>query len=199
MRACRASPARPWQAARDRQITAIVRHFTGGFGIGVCIIGGVNKPRWKPDVTVAAVIEHEERYLLVEEQTAQGLRLNNPAGHLEPGESPQDAVVREALEETGRHFEPVALLGVYMAASPSVEGEPTTWLRFAFCGEAGPRDEARALDAGIVRTVWLTLDEVRASRSRHRSPLVLRCIEDHARGVRFALDAVQVDPSALHV
>ena len=153
--------------------------------------------RWKPNVTVAAVIEQEGRYLLVEERTAQGLRLNNPAGHLEPGESPQDAAVREALEETGRIFRPTAFLGAYLAASPSVEGEATTWLRLAFRGQAGPRDESRPLDRGILHTVWMTLDEVRATRARHRSPLVLRCIEDHARGQGYALDAIHTDGSAL--
>ena len=78
----------------------------------------MSKPRWRPRVTVAAVIEQDGRYLLVEENTADGLRLNTPAGHLEPGESPQDGAVREALEETARVFTPSALLGVYLAASP---------------------------------------------------------------------------------
>jgi len=151
--------------------------------------------RWKPSVTVAAVIERAGRYLLVEEQTAQGLMLNTPAGHLEPGESPQDGAVREALEETGRRFTPTALLGVYMAASRDAEGTPTTWLRLAFCGDAGEPDPARALDAGIVRTVWMTPAEVEASRARHRSPLVARCVQDHLRGQRFGLEAVGVDPS----
>ena len=104
-------------------------------------------------MTVAAVIARDGRYLLVEEDTADGLRLNTPAGHLEPGESPQDGAVREALEETGRVFTPEALLGVYLAASNDAQGAPTTWLRFAFCGSAGAADPARTLDTGIVRTV----------------------------------------------
>ena len=156
----------------------------------------MSTPRWKPSVTVAAVIEQDGRYLLVEEQTAAGLRLNTPAGHLEPGESPQDGSVREALEETGRVFTPTALLGVYMAASDDAQGRPTTWVRFAFCGRAGEADPARPLDAGIVRTLWMTPAEVEASRARHRSPLVWRCVQDHARGQRFALDVLHVDPSA---
>ena len=94
-------------------------------------------------MTVAAVIARDGRYLLVEEDTADGLRLNTPAGHLEPGESPQDGAVREALEETGRVFTPEALLGVYLAASNDAQGAPTTWLRFAFCGSAGAADPAR--------------------------------------------------------
>ena len=157
----------------------------------------MSKPRWRPRVTVAAVIEQDGRYLLVEENTADGLRLNTPAGHLEPGESPQDGAVREALEETARAFTPSALLGVYLAASPDAEGEPTTWLRITYCGTAGEPQPGRALDAGIVRTLWLTPEELRASAVRHRSPLVLRCVEDHLRGQRFGLDAVQAHASAL--
>lgn len=146
-------------------------------------------------MTVAAVIEQDGRYLLVEEQTSQGLRLNTPAGHLEPGESPQEGAVREALEETARPFYPQALLGVYLAGSLDARGVPTSWLRIAYCGVAGAPDPGRPLDRGIVRTLWLTPDEVRASRSRHRSPLVLRCVEDHLRGQRFALDVVYADAS----
>ena len=163
----------------------------------LCIIGAMSKPRWKPRVTVAAVIEHDGRYLLVEENTVDGLRLNTPAGHLEPGETPQQGAVREALEETARHFTPSALLGVYLAASHDAEGEATTWLRIAYCGTASEPDPGRTLDAGIVRTLWLTPDEVRASQARHRSPLVWRCVQDHLRGQRFGLDAVQADASAL--
>ena len=152
--------------------------------------------RWKPSVTVAAVIEQDGKYLLVEEQTADGLRLNTPAGHLEPGESPQQGAVREALEETGRRFEPSALLGVYLAASADAEGTPTTWVRFAYSGSAGDADPARTLDQGIVRTLWLTPAEIEASQGRHRSPLVWRCVQDHLRGQRFDLAAVVMDPSA---
>lgn len=153
--------------------------------------------RWKPSVTVAAVIEQDGRYLLVEEQTADGLRLNTPAGHLEPGESPQQGAAREALEETGRAFTPTHLLGVYLAASNDAQGVPTTWMRFAFCGTAGPADPAHPLDAGIVRTLWMTPAEVESSQARHRSPLVWRCVQDHARGQRFGLEALVTDASAL--
>ncbi|QTD45798.1 NUDIX hydrolase [Ottowia testudinis] len=153
--------------------------------------------RWKPNVTVAAVIARDGRYLLVEEHTSAGLRLNTPAGHLEPGESPQDGAVREALEETGRVFTPEALLGVYLAASHDAQGVPTTWVRFAFCGRAGDADPARRLDDGIVRSLWMSPAEIEASQARHRSPLVWRCVQDHLAGRRFALDAVQADASAL--
>jgi 8-oxo-dGTP pyrophosphatase MutT (NUDIX family) len=156
----------------------------------------MNMARWKPSVTVAAVIEHDGRYLLVEEHTADGLRLNTPAGHLEPGESPQQGAVREALEETGCHFEPTALLGVYIAASADAQGVPTTWLRFAFCGTASAPDAARPLDDGIVRTLWMTPAEIEASQDRHRSPLVWRCVQDHLRGQRLGLETIYVDPTA---
>ena len=152
--------------------------------------------RWKPSVTVAAVIEEHGRFLLVEEETPEGLQLNNPAGHLDPGESPLEGVVREALEETARHFEPQALLGIYLArfVRPQRE-EDVTYLRFAFSGRVGAVIAGRTLDTGIVRTVWLTPDELRASAGRHRSPLVLQCIEDHLAGKRLPLDAIHIDPS----
>ena len=156
--------------------------------------------RWKPNVTVAAIAQRNGRYLLVEEHTAEGLRLNNPAGHLDPGESPEQAVVRECLEETACHFVPEALLGVYLArferpARGDLPGEDVTYLRLAYCGSVAEPDLDRPLDRGIVRRLWLTPDEVRASAHRHRSPLVLRCIEDHLAGVRHALAAVQADAS----
>lgn len=149
--------------------------------------------RWKPSVTVAAVVERDGRYLLVEEHTPEGLRLNNPAGHLDPGESPVQAVVRETLEETAHAFRPTALVGVYLARFQRGT-EDITYLRFAFCGEPGEVEAGRALDHGIVRTLWLTPAEIRASVERHRSPLVLRCIEDHLAGRRHPLDLVTTDP-----
>ncbi len=152
--------------------------------------------RWKPSVTVAAVIERGGRYLLVEEHTPEGLRLNNPAGHLDPGESPADGCAREALEETTHRFVPTALVGVYLSRfQRPATGEDITYLRFAFCGELGDVVPGRTLDDGIVRTLWLTPDEVRASVARHRSPLVLRCMEDHQAGRRFPLDMVTTDAS----
>ena len=152
--------------------------------------------RWKPSVTVAAIIEQGGRYLLVEEHTPEGLRLNNPAGHLDPGESPADGCAREALEETAFNFTPTALVGVYLSRfQRPATGEDVTYLRFAFCGELGDFDAGRALDTGIVRTLWLTPDEVRASAARHRSPLVQRCIDDHLAGQRFELSTVHTDAS----
>jgi phosphatase NudJ len=158
--------------------------------------------RWKPSVTVAAIIERDGRYLLIEEHTPEGLRLNNPAGHLEEGEDPISACAREAIEETAHPFTPDHLVGVYLSrfvrpARPGFEAEDVTYLRFAFGGPVADPVPGRKLDEGIVRTLWMTLDEVRASAAQHRSPLVLRCIEDHARGQRWPLDLVYTDPSVL--
>ena len=152
--------------------------------------------RWKPSVTVAAIVEQGGRYLLVEEETPEGLRLNNPAGHLDEGESLLQGVVREALEETARRFEPSALVGVYLSRfrRPWLD-EDVTYLRFAFCGTVGEAEPGRALDDGIVRTLWLTPDEIRASTARHRSPLLLRCVEDHLAGRRYPLESLVADPT----
>jgi ADP-ribose pyrophosphatase YjhB (NUDIX family) len=150
--------------------------------------------RWKPSVTVAAIIERDGRYLLVEEHTPEGLRLNNPAGHLDPGESPADGCAREALEETAHTFTPTAVVGLYLSRfQREATGEDITYVRLAFCGDLGTLDTSRTLDDGIVRTLWMTPDEVRASSARHRSPLVLRCIEDHLAGQRFPLALVYTD------
>jgi phosphatase NudJ len=154
------------------------------------------RTRWKPNVTVAAIVERDGRFLLVEEATAEGLKLNNPAGHLDPGESPADGCAREVLEETAHHFRPTALLGVYLSrVMHRPTGKDVTYLRLAFCGELGQHDPARPLDQGIVRTLWLTADEIRASIERHRSPLLMRCVEDYLAGVRHPLSAIYTHPS----
>ncbi len=152
--------------------------------------------RFRPSVTVAAIVERDGRYLLVEEHTPEGLRLNNPAGHLEAGESPLQGVLRETLEETARHFDAHALVGVYLARLQRVPaGDDITYLRFAFCGTVGEPQPGRALDQGIVRTLWLTPQEIEASRDRHRSPLVWQCITDHLAGRRYPLQLLSTDPS----
>jgi 8-oxo-dGTP pyrophosphatase MutT (NUDIX family) len=154
--------------------------------------------RWKPNVTVAALIERDGHFLLVEEDTSDGLRLNNPAGHLDPGESPIQACVREVLEETAHDFTPTAVVGVYLNRFRRTRtGDDITYLRFAFAGQLGTHHGWRALDEGIVRTVWMTPDEIRATRDRHRSPLLLRCLEDYLAGQRFALSLVHTDASVL--
>ena len=159
--------------------------------------------RWKPHVTVATVIEHEGRFLLVEEHTADGLRLNNPAGHLDPGESPEQGAARETLEETAWHFTPTALVGIYMSRFHKPTGNPAapiddiTYLRFAYCGTLGAFEADRTLDTGIVRALWMTPDEIRASTERHRSALVLQCIEDYLSGQRHPVALIHTDISVL--
>ena len=131
---------------------------------------------------------------MIEEETSEGLKINNPAGHLDPGESPAEGCAREALEETAWRFRPTGLLGVYISRfQRSPTGEDITYLRFAFTGELGEHVAGRALDHGIVRTLWMTADELRATADRHRSPLVLRCLEDHLAGATHALSLLQAD------
>ena len=154
--------------------------------------------RWKPNVTVAALIVRDGHFLLVEEDTADGLRLNNPAGHLDPGESPIQACIREVLEETAHDFTPTAVVGVYLNRFRRTRtGDDITYLRFAFAGQLGTHHGWRALDEGIVRTVWMTPEEIRATRDRHRSPLLLRCLDDYLAGQRFSLNLVHTDASVL--
>lgn len=162
--------------------------------------------RWKPSVTVAAVIAKRfdgiEKFLLVEEETRDGLRLNNPAGHLDPGESIEQGCIRETLEETAFHFKPTALVGVYMSRFERQEPDgllDITYLRFAFCGELGDEVPGQALDEGILRTVWLTADEIRACAHLHRSPLLIRCMEDYLTGQRFPMAMMTTDPSVFAI
>ncbi len=150
---------------------------------------------WKPSVTVAAVIERDGRFLLVEEETSDGIRFNQPAGHLDPGESLIQAVSREALEETATEFTPTALIGMYMSRYLSNRtGEEVTYLRFAFAGEAGATLD-QPLDVGILRAVWMTRDEMLAVRNLHRSPLVLQCVDDYLLGKRSPLSVIYTHPS----
>jgi ADP-ribose pyrophosphatase YjhB (NUDIX family) len=141
--------------------------------------------QWKPNVTVAAVIERNGSFLLVEEQTTEGIRYNQPAGHLEDGESLLDAVIRETLEESAWHFTPTALVGVYQYRQV-VAG--VTYLRFAFAGELSGHDAGRKLDTGIVRALWMPVADIRANRIKHRSPLLMQCVDDYLAGRRHPLD-----------
>jgi phosphatase NudJ len=161
---------------------------------------------WKPNVTVAAIVvgtgAHAGHYLMVEEETRDGLRINQPAGHLEPDESLVDAVVRETFEETAHRFSPTGILGIYLSRSIKTgrdePAEPVTYLRFAIVGTAGDAVAGVTLDDGIVRALWMSADDVRAARDRHRSPMVMRCIDDHASGrAPGPLDLLFADPSAL--
>jgi len=147
---------------------------------------------WKPSVTVAAIVERDGRFLLVEEHTDRGQLFNQPAGHLDPGESLIRAVSRETLEETACTFEPTGLLGVYQYHSGA---DDVTYIRFAFTGDITGPEAGRPLDAGIIRAVWLTPEEVRCESARHRSPLVMRCIDDYLAGRRYPLDVLHHHPS----
>lgn len=142
---------------------------------------------WKANVTVAAVVERGGRFLVVEEETAEGLRINQPAGHLEAGESLVEAVRRETFEETAHRFEPDALVGIYQWRRPA---DDATYLRFTFSGVVGEAVPGAQLDTGIVRTLWLTADELRACAPRHRSPLVLRSLENWLDGRRTGLELI---------
>ncbi len=144
--------------------------------------------RWKPHVTVAAVIRRDDRFLLVEERIGGKAMLNQPAGHLEDGETLVEAVVRETLEETGWHFAPRALLGVYRWPT-GADGK--TFLRFAFTGDLLRHDADRPLDAGIIRTVWMTAAEITRCATRHRSPQVQLCVSDFLAGARYPLDSLR--------
>ena len=143
---------------------------------------------WKPHVTVAAVIERDGQFLLVEEETDDGIRFNQPAGHLECGEALTEAVIREVLEETAYHFVPKTLIGIYNWRN---EAKDVTYLRFAFAGELGEHEDGRILDEGILRAVWMSPDEIRATTERHRSPLIWQCVSDYLAGRRFPLDLVR--------
>ncbi len=142
---------------------------------------------WKPNVTVASVIERDGRFLFVEEQTSAGLCFNQPAGHLDEGESLVDAVVRETLEETAHRFVARALVGIYQWRRPDAE---VTYLRFAFSGDLLGQEPDRALDRGIVRAVWMNPQELAACADRHRSPMVARCVDDYLAGRRYPLELI---------
>ena len=139
----------------------------------------------RPHITVAAVIEQEGRFLLVEEQSGGRTVYNQPAGHLEWGEGLLEAVIRETWEETAWRFQPTALSGIYSWTNPENQ---ISYLRFCFIGHCHDHDPHQALDTGIIRTWWLTREDILARARQHRSPLVLRCIDDYQAGKRYPLD-----------
>ena len=152
---------------------------------------------WKPSVTVAAIIERDQRFLMIEEETPDGIRINQAAGHLDPHESLIQAVIRETLEETAHDFTPTALVGTYLSTfiSPKT-AEEVTYLRFAFTGELGNAYD-QPLDTGILRTLWMSYQEIVDCKHLHRSPLVLRCIDDYLQGQRAPLSLLFTHPSVL--
>ena len=150
-------------------------------------VGPAARPR-RPRITVATIIEREGRFLVIEEQTRSGLRLEQPAGHVEIGESIAAAAARETLEEAAWHVQPTALIGVYQWQSP----QNGMYVRFTFAAEARVHEGTRALDAGVVRTLWLTYDEIAARRQMHRSPFVLRSLDDYRAGRRWPLGLISI-------
>ncbi len=140
--------------------------------------------QWKPNVTVAAVVERDGSFLLVEEQTDEGILYNQPAGHLEAGESLLEAVIRETLEESAWRFTPTALIGVYQYQQAD---SGITYLRFAFTGELSDHEAGRKLDTGILRALWMPAADIRANRAKHRSPLLMQCVDDYLAGRRYPL------------
>jgi len=140
---------------------------------------------WKPDVTVAAVVERDGQFLFVEERASGRVVLNQPAGHLEKNESFLEAVAREALEETGWTFVPEAVTGIYVWQPEHLS---RTFLRVAFAGRLEGHDPSRPLDHGILRTRWLDRHQLVSQQARHRSPLVLRCVDDYLAGTRYPLE-----------
>jgi 8-oxo-dGTP pyrophosphatase MutT (NUDIX family) len=150
----------------------------------------------KLDLTVAAIAEDGGRFLLVQERAARRIVLNQPAGHVEPGETLVDAVVRETREETGREFRPESVTGLYLWQGPSGR----TVLRVAFAGRVSDRDPGTKLDRAIIRTLWLDRHELAGRSHEHRSPLVLLAVEDYLRGSRHSLELLkQVPLGALEV
>ena len=143
---------------------------------------------WKPHVTVAAVLERDNRFLFVEERVRGRLVINQPAGHLDEGETLLEAVRRETLEETAWHMEPTALVGLYQ-----YRGRETgvTFLRVCFAGRLLERDEERELDDGILRTLWLEPGELNDLHDRLRSPMVTRCVADFLDGRRHPLELIR--------
>ena len=146
------------------------------------------EPIWTPHATVAALIERDGRYLMVREHTRHGIRLNQPAGHWEAGETLLDAVKREVLEESGFEFTPTALLGIYISDKDDAS---VTYLRLTFVGNVGDAPIHNELDEGIIEAVWLTFDDIMAQQDIHRNPIVAQCLSDYVAGQRLDLALVK--------
>lgn len=143
---------------------------------------------FRPDLTVAAVVERDGQFLFVEERVGPRMVFNQPAGHVERGEKIIDAVIRETLEETAWMFVPQALLGVYLWEATDRQ---KSFLRITFCGEVHSHDPGRSLDRGIARALWMTRDELVGRPHRLRSPMVVQCVDDYLAGIRYPLEILQ--------
>lgn len=146
----------------------------------------MNIASWPPEITVAAVIERDNKFLLVEEESDGRIVLNQPAGHLDPGESLATAAQRETLEETGWNFTPTKIIGIYFYQSKQ---SGTTYMRTCFSGTLGTHTE-QPLDKGIIRTVWLTREEIITQENKLRSPMVLKCIDDYLAKKSYPLELI---------
>jgi len=146
--------------------------------------------RWQPFVTVAAIIENNNRFLLVEENINGQIFFNQPAGHWEYGESLLEAIIREVLEETAWHFTATQFVKIYQWSPPSEKDK--TFLRFTFCGNVGGFEKNLPLDEKIIRTHWLSYKEIKELKAQHRSPQVMRCIDDYLEGKCYPLDCISV-------
>jgi 8-oxo-dGTP pyrophosphatase MutT (NUDIX family) len=142
---------------------------------------------WRPDLAAAAIVQRDDRFLVVEERIRGKLLFNQPAGHVDDGESIVDAVVRETLEETAWHFVPRSLLGIYLWRNPATAH---TILRVAIIGDVTGHEPGRALDQPVVAAHWMERDSLLAQPGRLRSPLVMRCIDDYLSGHRHELSAL---------
>ncbi|MDH5471296.1 MAG: NUDIX hydrolase [Gammaproteobacteria bacterium] len=140
---------------------------------------------WKPHATVAAIIERDNHFLVVEEKSDGQIVFNQPAGHLDPDESFLDAVIRETREETAWRLHPEAITGLYRWKQPETN---RTFVRVAFCGHCDDHRPDQKLDKGILRAVWMTRDELIAQPDKLRSPMVIRCIDDYLSGKRYPID-----------
>jgi len=143
---------------------------------------------WKPNVTVASIIEHAGKFLMVEEHSSAGPVINQPAGHLESNESMQEAAIRETLEETGYHFTPCAFIGSYLWHNQDNE---TTYFRTTFSGTVCHERIEKQLDEGIIRPLWMTREDIVDNQKRLRSPIILESIDDFLAGKTYPLDLVK--------
>ncbi|AMN47076.1 hypothetical protein ACG33_08200 [Steroidobacter denitrificans] len=142
----------------------------------------------RPELTVAAVVERNGQFLLVEERVGNRMVFNQPAGHVERGETFLNAVVRETLEETAWEFHPEALIGIYLWEQPERQ---RSFLRATFCGQVSGHDPARPLDRGIERAVWMSRAQIVRQATRLRSPMVLRGIDDYLEGTRYPMEILK--------
>jgi len=143
---------------------------------------------WKPNVTVASIVELDGKFLMVEEESPAGPVLNQPAGHLDPNESMEGAVIRETMEETGYRFTPEAVIGSYLWHNSDNE---TTYYRSTYTGSVCKKVVTTELDDGIIRALWMTYDEIIKNESRLRSPVILESLRDYLAGKRYPLDIIK--------